>query len=769
MKAPLENLLFLMPYIVSLAISFGLLISAWRHRDTYPASTPFILMVFSETAWIVFYICELVTPTLSGKIFWDNLQWMPFFIIPLSFAAFALIYTDRPLQPYRIPFISSIGLAVSCFLLILTDSYHGLLRPSPQLIPGAPYDALMYGMTPFFGGLLVYAYGITFYGLYILFMYYHQLKTQYRRQVLLILLGGLLPVAITLSTFFGLVPTFHRDSSPIAFALSNLVIAWGLFRYRLLSILPVARATVVEQMRDAAIVVDPDNRIIDLNPAAMKLFCPARQKAIGKPIIEILPQWPLSHFSGESTDTGISEFSFNLDDGLHFFAVQGSTISSSRQTLLGKIFVFHDISERIKLEELLKMHRDKLEELVIQRTEELHAANQKLKQEIAETKRLENQIRQAQKMETIGNLAGGIAHDFNNLLLPVVVMSELLIEDLDQNSLEYENAREILNAGMRGRKLVEQILAFSRQSDHKAIPVRVQYCVKEVIKLCRSTIPSNIKIIQSIQNDCGFVNADPTQLHQIILNLMTNAYHAVEKNGGTITIKLHEAYLAPPESAETVLKEREYVVLTVSDNGCGIKPDVIDKIFDPYFTTKKKNKGTGLGLAVVYGIVKEHAGHITVKSDPGKETTFKVYLPLIPEPVEPVVDEKVIRLEGGTEQILIVDDEESILKPMKLTLDRLGYKVTDRTGSLQAIETFQKNPKSFDLVITDMTMPELKGDQLAKELLAIKPDLPIILCSGFSEKMDKEKMDRMGIKAFLMKPFTKDELVYIVRKVLDGQ
>lgn len=388
-------------------------------------------------------------------------------------------------------------------------------------------------------------------------------------------------------------------------------------------------------------------------------------------------------------------------------------------------------------------------------------------EDVTSQKNLENQLRQAQKMEAIGNLAGGIAHDFNNILFPIVGLSEILAEDLPIGSPEQKNAQEIQKAGKRGSDLVQQILAFSRQSEHKLKPVRVQKIVREAARLGRSTIPSDIEIKQDIRDDCGLVMADPTQLHQITMNLITNAYHAVEQTGGEISIQLKEVELKSDDLDGLLIEPSRYNQLTISDNGCGIDPAVMNKIFEPYFTTKEQGKGTGLGLAVVYGIIKEHLGEIKVYSKPGKGTTVNVYLPLMEksndaEPVEKVQDYKT-----GNERILLVDDEEPIAQVVRQMLERLGYQVTFRTSSPDALEAFRANPEFFDLVITDMTMPNMTGDKLSQELISIRPDIPVIICTGFSERINDKKAKALGIKGFLMKPVVMLEMSNMVRNVID--
>ena len=282
------------------------------------------------------------------------------------------------------------------------------------------------------------------------------------------------------------------------------------------------------------------------------------------------------------------------------------------------------------------------------------------------------------------------------------------------------------------------------------------------------TIPSDIQITHDIQSDCGRVLADPTQIHQIAMNLITNAYHAVEKMSGKIELRLKEITVESGLLKKSSLVAGKYARLTVRDNGVGMDPCILDKIFEPYFTTKEKEKGTGLGLAVVYGIVQEHNGEIKVSSKLGSGTTFDVYLPLMSESTEALSFDIVSDLEKGTERILFVDDEAPVARLGKKMLQRLGYKVTAFTNSMDALEAFRGNPDSFDIVITDMTMPNMTGDLFAKELMKIKPVIPIIICTGFSERMNPEKAEEIGIKGILMKPIVRGEMAHMVRKVLDG-
>ena len=388
--------------------------------------------------------------------------------------------------------------------------------------------------------------------------------------------------------------------------------------------------------------------------------------------------------------------------------------------------------------------------------------------DVTEIKTMEKRILQTQKMESIGALAGGIAHDFNNILFPIVGLSEMMMEDLPAGSFEQENAAEIYKSARRAVDLVKQILSFSRQAEQKKMPVRVQQVLKEAGKLMRSTIPSNIKINLELQSDCGLVLADPTQVHQIAMNLITNAYHAVEKSGGEIWVRLKGGEPGEDELIGTALTPGKYAVLSVADTGCGIDPTLLGKIFEPYFTTKEQGKGTGLGLSVVYGLVKDHGGEIRVQSEIDRGSTIFVYLPIIDRrPDEDASDRETIAHELGTERILLVDDEEPIAKLGKQVLERLGYTVATRTSSLEALEAFRTNPDAYDLILTDMTMPNMTGDRLTAELLSIRPELPVVICTGFSEQMNPKKAEAIGAKGLLMKPIIRADMASMVRRVLD--
>ncbi|MBW2088022.1 MAG: PAS domain S-box protein [Deltaproteobacteria bacterium] len=385
----------------------------------------------------------------------------------------------------------------------------------------------------------------------------------------------------------------------------------------------------------------------------------------------------------------------------------------------------------------------------------------------AEKKRLETQLQQSQKMESIGTLAGGIAHDFNNILYSIIGYAELALDDAETGTPLYENLQELLIASHRAGDLVKQILTFSRQVDQTLKPLKIQMVVREALKLIRSSLPSTIEINQNISNTCGLVMADATQIHQVAMNLLTNAFHAMEDQGGKLDVTLKEIDLYMDDLKDPAMLPGSYVCLTVADTGAGIDKSIIDRIFEPYFSTKEKNKGTGLGLSMVHGIVKRYGGNLRVYSEPGKGSAFHVYLPVIQTQAETKETQIVSPVEGGKERILLVDDEEQIVRMSQQMLERLGYQVTARTSSIETLEAFRAAPDKFDLVITDTTMPNMTGIDLARKLMEIRSDIPIIICTGFSEKISRLKANSMGIRGYVMKPVVKSELAKKIREVLD--
>ncbi len=386
-----------------------------------------------------------------------------------------------------------------------------------------------------------------------------------------------------------------------------------------------------------------------------------------------------------------------------------------------------------------------------------------------EQAKLLKQLMHAQKSEAIGTLAGGIAHDFNNILAAIMGYTELVLLDLPQDSQNYKNLKQVYTASTRGRELIRQILTFSRTNEENRMPQNLGLIVKEALRLLRSSLPTSIEIAQDIDAECGEIMADATQLHQIIMNLGTNAFHAMEEHGGLLSIALHQVHLGEDELGRPH-PPGDYVCLTVRDTGGGIPQADLERIFEPYYTTKKQGKGTGLGLALVQGIVNSHNGMLFLKSIEGEGTIFALYFPVIRADIKVLQQEDCAEvLSGGTGNILVVDDEAPIGEMVKAMLETVGYSVTLFTSSLDAAYHFAKEPEAFDLLITDQTMPGLTGLELIQKVLQRRPDLPVMLCTGYSSQVSTENYLKKGIRKLLMKPVDRNTLVRGVGELLAGR
>jgi PAS domain S-box-containing protein len=452
-------------------------------------------------------------------------------------------------------------------------------------------------------------------------------------------------------------------------------------------------------------------------------------------------------------------------------SAQGATISGTR-TLIS---VIRDITERKQTEESLNLATTRLMEaksevdhIVEERTSELKRAYETLRVEIEERRRAEAELIQSQKMEAMGTLAGGIAHDFNNILAAIIGFGEMAKSKTPKESPAWRHMDRVVAGGIRGRELVKQILAFSRRAQQEKRPTRLAAVVKDTLTLLRASLPAMIDIRSHIETEFGFVLADPIQIQQVVMNLCTNAAHSMRRTGGTIFLHVSGFSLSSYETApDSTMTPGLYARLSITDTGEGIPPNILKHIFDPFFTTKDRGEGTGLGLSVVHGIVASHNGAIAVSSKPGKGSTFTIYLPVMPEEQTQAADDGENAILRGHERILFVDDEKDLAAIGDEILTGLGYRVTQKTRPREALALFRLDPSRFDLVITDQTMPDMTGMDLIKEILTLRADIPIIICTGFSHLVDVDSAKKAGIKAFVIKPLTKKELAMAVRKAID--
>jgi PAS domain S-box-containing protein len=479
---------------------------------------------------------------------------------------------------------------------------------------------------------------------------------------------------------------------------------------------------------DAIAVYDKNCRLVRANHSAKKTF--------GKPLIKLLTQKCQDLLN--TGKQGVSLSKEGLMETAYLAAIDRHVEIKTLPRLdehsrfEGLVHIVRDISERIEAE---KAQQD-----------------------------LQQQLIRSQKMEALGTLAGGIAHDFNNILSAILGYTELAIFDIKPENQAHEKLAEVLTACERAKELVQQILTFSKQADHDKKPIEVGLIVTETLKLMRPALPATIQIKTDIQKD-NAVMGEATQLHQIFMNLCTNAYHAMRESGGVLAVTVDSVSITAGMPTPS-LDPGPYVRIRVQDSGKGIPPEVISRIFDPYFTTKNKEEGTGLGLSVVHGIVQIHKGTISVESEPHKGSIFTLLLPKI---IQKIAERKTLLAEGlpkGDERIMVVDDEVALAKLYKTMLGRLGYEVVMETDGIEALENFRKSSDRYDLVITDTTMPGMTGLILAKELLKIKPGLPIIICTGFSELVNSDIIKEIGIRALVMKPIVIEEIAHTIRDVL---
>jgi PAS domain S-box-containing protein len=497
-------------------------------------------------------------------------------------------------------------------------------------------------------------------------------------------------------------------------------------------------STIVENIPNMIFIKDAkDLRFIRFNKAGEDLLGYSREEMIGKNDYDFFPKEAAEIFIGKDREVLNKKAIFDIPEE-PIQTKQGKRILHTKKISL--------LDKNGQPEYLLGISEDITER----------------KQAEVERLKLQAQVSQAQKMESIGQLAGGIAHDFNNVLYPIIGFTQMSIEDLPKTHPIQENLQDILSGANRARDLVKKILLFSRQKKQELKSIIIRPVIEEAIELLRSTIPTNIDIQTQLYDGKDYILCDETEIHELVMNLCTNAYHGIE-DIGKIKVSLNKIQPDP----DLDLPLGEYLCLSVSDNGVGIPEDIIDKIFEPYYTTKGVGKGTGMGLSIVHGIVKNYKGEIEVISRIGKGTHFNIFLPVTTKIIEIAQNQKKENPLFGTERILFVDDEKSIVKLGIKALERFGYTVTGVQDSIEALTLFKSKPEIFDLVITDMAMPVMEGTQLAQKIFEMRPKLPIVICSGFSEKINQERASGFNIKAFIDKPISIKELTTKIREILD--
>ena len=531
----------------------------------------------------------------------------------------------------------------------------------------------------------------------------------------------------------------------------------------------------LDHMAEGFIELATDLRIVYVNPVAARLLGDSEERILSTPLLDYFD------------DTGkrrLCEAAAATSDGPVTIGEKTPLVIGGRQVAVtlvrardrehdSIITILQDITERKAAEQELADYRANLEVMVARRTRELEKKNEHLRREIeaglrmaAEKRRLEQELRQRHKMEALGTMAAGISHDFNNILTAILGYTELVRMSC-KGSPEAEHLENVLTAGRRAKDLIKQILSFSRQREQSLSPLLLHLPLAEVLKLIRASTPAAIRIEEDLDHQCPPVLADATQIHQVIMNICTNAVRAMEESGGVLTVSLRAARLEEGTVPGWDLPAGEYARMTFADTGVGMDEAVREKIFDPYFTTRPSGEGTGMGLAVVHGIVSSHGGAVTVESEPGRGTVFTVFLPQATASSGTGLDHEALPpAAAGGEVILLIDDEEPVLQVAGRCLANLGYRVKTASSAEQGLALFEADPDLFDLVLTDQTMPGMSGSEFIGRLHELRPGLPAILCSGYGPTLGDRELGEIGAAAFLHKPFSFPELAAVVARVL---
>jgi PAS domain S-box-containing protein len=533
---------------------------------------------------------------------------------------------------------------------------------------------------------------------------------------------------------------------------------------------------IVETVREPLVILDKNLKIKTANRAFYQTFQASPGETEDRLIYEVgNRQWDIPDFKKLLEDLLPQNASFQDFEMEHEFPTIGRKIMrlNARRIFQGDkglqmiLLAIEDVTAPKQLEEELRKSHDALELRVQERTAELERVNEELQMEIGERKMAEEMLGQAQKMEAVGTLVGGIAHDFNNILAVIGINIGMALQDLSGESSIRKMLELIAQAERHGRDLVRQMLLFSRKSEKRTEIFSLSPLIKETYNLLRASIPTTIGMKLLLETESDLVSADSSQIRQVIMNLCTNAADAMRGTMGNLEISLNKITFGTDDPLpDAEMSPGDHLVLSVKDTGSGMDEEVRMRVFEPFFTTKAAGEGTGLGLSVVYGIVKGHKGGITIATEPGKGSVFQVFLPSTDMGL-PVEAESPEPIASGNERILFVDDEEMVVISVRNMLQRLGYTVTALTDSREALNLFSENPSQFDLVITDYMMPHVTGKVLGKEMIRIRPDIPVILCTGYNELFSSEKAIAMGFRGFIMKPFIVREGSQLIRKVLD--
>jgi len=723
----LQYTLFIVLAPVAAIILSVIAVLSWRRRRTPPGRALFWLCL-ATLGWIAFNTLELAAPSPSATFRWAKITYPFIAAAPLAWLAFALQYVGRRewLSTRRLALLGAVPLVTS--IVAQTSDLHTLLWRRYEFVPASGFlhmRPVEYG--PWFWVHLFTSQAYVLLGAGLILAHYVRSARLYRRQSRWVVLGAAIPIIVNFVYVFDLVPGWTKDYSPLGVALAGLLFSASIWRHRLLDLWPIGRDQLVESMTDAVIVTDRDQRVVDANPAAYQLISASDGELIGRPVDELLPPRASSSNAEARGAVQRHELSIERENGPRLFELQLSDLADDQDRPLGQLIVLRDVTERSRTLE---------------------------------------RLRRQERLAAIGQLAGGIAHDFNNLLGSITLHAQLAQRAGPDAPVPSDHLTTIVQESERAAELVDQILDFGRSQVIASAPLDLGPFVEEVAAVLRRTIREDIELLVEGPAEACVIDADPTRIQQVLLNLATNARDAMP-DGGRLRIGIERCHYSPDGRVPIEpAVEPEWARLTVADDGEGMDEETKRHIFEPFYTTKQPDRGTGLGLAQVYGIVKQHRGHIEVQSAQGEGTTFTIYLPLIPgNPLELRDTGSTAAFSGDGETILIVEDAAKYREAIRDGLEALNYRVLTAGNGAEALALLSR--KAVDLVITDLIMPEMGGRELAAAMREEACLVPSIAMTGYALDADPETLKGEGFREVIFKPFAIEDLSRVVRYALD--
>jgi PAS domain S-box-containing protein len=830
-------------------MSTGLALFAWRYRSTLGA-IPLVVLMGCVAWWSIGYAIQLGFIALWAKVVQSNINYIAIFIIPMAWLAFALQYSgyQKWLTRRILAMLSTVPIVL--LVVIWTDSAHQWFRTDIQLAAvGQSFVVMKLTHGIAFWTFAAYAYPLILLGTALILPKLKTSASVYRSQAIVITIGALTPLATNILSTFGLIPLYGIDLTPLSLVITGMTTAFGIFRYQLLDIVPVAHDMIIESMRDGVIVLDSRKRVIDLNPAAQKLLGHSHAQTIGRPSQEIFVEWPeLTEYTQKVKVH--SEITQRRGEKCQYFDLSISCLRDRGGRATGRLIVLRDITTRkqeekehqrlltqVQEQSLRVQHIvDTVPEGVILLGPDLHVllanplgkkdlvtlANARIGdllthlgdrpidelltpppqglwhevgdqnrnfqaiarpiehgptppdwvlviRDVTQQREVERRVQQQERLATVGQLAAGMAHDFNNLMAVVALYTGISLHTPNLPEEVRERLQIIGEQAQRASHLIQQILDFSRRSVLERGPLDLSTFLKKQVKLLQRTLPENIQIDLTYGADEYCIKADSTRIQQAIMNLATNARDAMPE-GGYLRFDLKRVTFSNRDTLPLPeMKQGQWIRLAVTDAGSGIPPEVQPRVFDPFFTTKEPGKGTGLGLAQVYGIVKQHEGHIDFATELGRGTTFILYLPaLTTHPAQAPTVENESLIQGRGQTILVVEDEDFTRQALVDSLKKLNYQILEAADGRQALEIFEQHASAIDLVLSDVMMPKVGGMALIRALQEREPTVPIVLLTGHPLKEQEfENLRTSSLKDWVLKPVSLEKLTQIVAKALD--